>query len=208
MSLDAALKLAQWLPQDDNSPPRSVNAEQHLPVFNHRPALECTSAWFMHRQYLLHIDEKYTPRRRLRARRLVHRLDRDTSGALVVARTADAAAWLSQAFRQHALDADAGQTPHSKQRPASQPAAKKTPTRASSIAGQQPAVQRVYWAMVDMSGAEAPLPESGRVDSPVLAGNGGEQWQAAATRYSVFARSEEFAWLELQPETGAVHRHW
>lgn len=33
------------------------------------------------------------------AGRLVHRLDRNTSGALVVARTADAAAWLSQAFR-------------------------------------------------------------------------------------------------------------
>jgi 23S rRNA-/tRNA-specific pseudouridylate synthase len=31
--------------------------------------------------------------------RLVHRLDRNTSGALVVARTADAAAWLSRAFR-------------------------------------------------------------------------------------------------------------
>ncbi len=31
--------------------------------------------------------------------RLVHRLDRDASGALVVALTADAAAWLSAAFR-------------------------------------------------------------------------------------------------------------
>ena len=33
--------------------------------------------------------------------RLVHRLDRDASGALVVALTVDAAAWLSAAFRSH-----------------------------------------------------------------------------------------------------------
>ena len=33
--------------------------------------------------------------------RLVHRLDRHASGALVVALTADAAAWLSAAFRAH-----------------------------------------------------------------------------------------------------------
>ena len=32
--------------------------------------------------------------------RLVHRLDKDTSGAIVLARTADAAAWLSAAFGQ------------------------------------------------------------------------------------------------------------
>ncbi|KAA6421103.1 MAG: ribosomal large subunit pseudouridine synthase C, partial [Trebouxia sp. A1-2] len=37
--------------------------------------------------------------------RLVHRLDRDASGCLVIARTADSAAWLSQAFAQHATAA-------------------------------------------------------------------------------------------------------
>ena len=36
--------------------------------------------------------------------RLVHRLDRDTSGLLVVARTARAAARLTEAFRQHRVD--------------------------------------------------------------------------------------------------------
>jgi 23S rRNA pseudouridine955/2504/2580 synthase len=36
--------------------------------------------------------------------RLVHRLDRDTSGVLVVARTAEAAAKLTRAFRQHKVD--------------------------------------------------------------------------------------------------------
>jgi 23S rRNA pseudouridine955/2504/2580 synthase len=36
--------------------------------------------------------------------RLVHRLDRDTSGILVVARTAPAAAKLTRAFRQHRVD--------------------------------------------------------------------------------------------------------
>lgn len=36
--------------------------------------------------------------------RLVHRLDRDTSGVLVVAKTAGAAAKLGQAFRQHRVD--------------------------------------------------------------------------------------------------------
>lgn len=33
--------------------------------------------------------------------RLVHRLDKDASGCLVIARTSDSAAWLSQAFAQH-----------------------------------------------------------------------------------------------------------
>jgi 23S rRNA-/tRNA-specific pseudouridylate synthase len=37
--------------------------------------------------------------------RLVHRLDRNVSGALVVARTPDAAAWLSHAFRSPAHNA-------------------------------------------------------------------------------------------------------
>ena len=36
--------------------------------------------------------------------RLVHRLDRDTSGILVVAKTAAAAAKLTRAFRQHKVD--------------------------------------------------------------------------------------------------------
>lgn len=36
--------------------------------------------------------------------RLVHRLDRDTSGILVVAKTAEAAAKLTRAFRQHKVD--------------------------------------------------------------------------------------------------------
>lgn len=35
--------------------------------------------------------------------RLVHRLDRDVSGAIVVARTPDAAAWLSAALARPAL---------------------------------------------------------------------------------------------------------
>ncbi len=36
--------------------------------------------------------------------RLVHRLDRDTSGLLVVAKTAAAAASLTAAFRRHRVD--------------------------------------------------------------------------------------------------------
>lgn len=36
--------------------------------------------------------------------RLVHRLDRDTSGAIILARTLDASSWLSSAFRQPAQD--------------------------------------------------------------------------------------------------------
>lgn len=43
--------------------------------------------------------------------RLVHRLDRAASGALVVALTADAAAWLSAAFRAHADQASGVQGP-------------------------------------------------------------------------------------------------
>ena len=37
----------------------------------------------------------------------MHRLDRETSGALAVARTPDAAAWLSACFREHAESAEA-----------------------------------------------------------------------------------------------------
>ena len=33
--------------------------------------------------------------------RMVHRLDKDTSGAMIVARSKDAATWISQAFVEH-----------------------------------------------------------------------------------------------------------
>ena len=42
--------------------------------------------------------------------RLVHRLDRNTSGAILVARSADGASWLSRALRQPAEAMQRGRT--------------------------------------------------------------------------------------------------
>ncbi|MGH6914068.1 MAG: RluA family pseudouridine synthase, partial [Geminicoccales bacterium] len=51
-----------------------------------------------------HLDGMLAAWRPKERPRLVHRLDRDTSGLLVVARTASAAAELTRAFRRHQVD--------------------------------------------------------------------------------------------------------
>lgn len=83
--------------------------------------------------------------------RLVHRLDRETSGALVVARTAAAAAWLSAAFSTKSAAAAGG--PGASTRAArSSAAAGGVGAAAGSggvVAARAPQVQRVYWAVVE-----------------------------------------------------------
>lgn len=136
----------------------------------------------------------------------MHRLDRETSGAIVVARTADAAAWLSQAFRQHA--ADAVETPAR----GSQATSSRTATShlkqgaGPGIRGDTliTSVEKTYLALVETAGMYQTLPDTGRVDLPILSGKGdaGESWRAAATAFRVLARSQDFTLLELRPETG------
>jgi hypothetical protein len=65
-------------------------------------------------------------------------------------------------------------------------------------------VEKTYWALVETAGMHQRLPDTGRVDLPLLCGkgDGGESWRAAATGFTVLARSDDFAWLELRPETG------
>ncbi|BDA47475.1 probable ribosomal large subunit pseudouridine synthase C at N-terminal half [Coccomyxa sp. Obi] len=116
--------------------------------------------------------------------RLVHRLDRNTSGALVVARTADAAAWLSQAFRLPAQGLSAGQP--------------LPPVRGV------PFVEKHYQAVVeDVAG----LRDRGSISARLLGQGGSATGRAAVTNYEVLARSAEgFAWLALQPITGRKHQ--
>jgi len=123
VSVDEALRAATWLPQMEGSQPRCVHSAlsimvpHSLPPFTesqlaenpHNPIDQSPSHNFhpqckqwprWHIANCTHINAGFTSR-------LVHRLDRETSGALVVARTPDAAAWLSACFREHAESAGA-----------------------------------------------------------------------------------------------------
>lgn len=109
--------------------------------------------------------------------RLVHRLDRDTSGLLVLARSAAAAAALAAAFR----------------------------TRA---------VHKIYWAVVH----GRPEPAQGRIAVPLARLSGpihglsrpvcaSEAGACAITDYETLAQAgHEFAWLQLEPQTGRTHQ--
>lgn len=153
--------------------------------------------------------------------RLVHRLDRETSGALVVARTPDAAAWLSACFREHAENAEAaltataahGSVTHRGATAASgrKVSRVKARQRQPSAAGTGAAVQRTYWAIVETGSVPGgALPDSGRVVAPIWGGAGfggddadsGSVWRPAATAFSVLRQGGGYAWLELRPETG------
>ena len=133
-------------------------------------------------------------------------MDRETSGAIVVARTADAAAWLSQAFAQHA--ADAGDPTVRRSRLHGGRARTSQPRQAAAAAPRggiiATSVEKTYWALVETAGRQQRLPDSGRVDVPILSGkdDSDDSWRAAATSFRVLERSEGFTWLELRPDTG------
>ncbi|KAL0040393.1 hypothetical protein WJX77_005953 [Trebouxia sp. C0004] len=112
--------------------------------------------------------------------RLVHRLDRDASGCLVIARTADSAAWLSQAFAQHAIAASSPDAVY---------------TGAT--------VQRVYLAMVEKSEHLALNPQ-GVIKDPLM-GPGGSL-QLATTLYRVLHSNDDVALMQLTPKTGRKHQ--
>jgi 23S rRNA pseudouridine955/2504/2580 synthase len=111
--------------------------------------------------------------------RLVHRLDRDTTGVLLVAKTRAAAATLGEVFRSRA--------------------AKKTYW--ALVKGvPRPAQRKVEAALVKASGPEG---------DHVRKAEAGEQDRAlhATTHYSVIERvANKAAWMSLKPVTGRQHQ--
>ncbi|KAK9867954.1 hypothetical protein WJX84_002002 [Apatococcus fuscideae] len=122
--------------------------------------------------------------------RLVHRLDRHASGALVVALTADAAAWLSAAFRVHS-DLAAGTQIGLHRHPAA-------------------SVKRTYWALVENVPGAAALEASGTINTTIgpLTFNGlpADALKPAGTEWRVLAKHPLTTWLHLQPLTGRKHQ--
>lgn len=110
--------------------------------------------------------------------RLVHRLDRETSGVIVAARTKPAAAFLSEAF--------AGRD------------ARKT--YLAIVCGGAPEPREGEIAL--------PLKKASRkgLDVMEIARPGEASAQAALTRYRTLAARPDAALLELSPETGRMHQ--
>jgi 23S rRNA pseudouridine955/2504/2580 synthase len=119
--------------------------------------------------------------------RLVHRLDRDTSGVLVLARDAKTARKLSQLF-----------------------AGKRLGERSSGVRREPEKIQKIYWALV----VGVPKPESGEIDLPLAKSEGNyervemdEEGKQALTHYRVVEPlGDRLAWVELQPVTGRTHQ--
>ena len=110
--------------------------------------------------------------------RLVHRLDRDTSGVIVLARTARAAAALARAFQQK----DARKIYW------------------ALVVGTPAPLQ----GTIDLALAKQGGPRAERV-SPAEAGD--EDAQNAVTHYSVVTSvSTKFAWVAFMPLTGRTHQ--
>ncbi len=109
--------------------------------------------------------------------RLVHRLDRDTSGVLVLGRTAQAAAWLARAFRGREVE--------------------KTYW---AVVVPQPEVAegRIELALAKLGGPRGERMVA--VDNP-------EEGQRAITEFRTLdSAKRRAAWLELKPYTGRTHQ--
>ncbi|GFH30932.1 uncharacterized protein HaLaN_29870, partial [Haematococcus lacustris] len=113
--------------------------------------------------------------------KLVHRLDRNASGVMVVARDADAATWLSAAFKDKSLQGQArGSSPH--------------PDQQLLAPGLH--IRRVYHALL---ARQLPRRQEGSIRMPLLvAGRKVE----ALTHYRVMQSSPQgISWVELEPVT-------
>lgn len=110
--------------------------------------------------------------------RLVHRLDRDTSGVIVAARTKPAAAFLSQAF--------AGRD------------ARKTYLAIVCGGAPEPAAGEIALPLKKSARKGLDIMEIARGDEPGA--------QAALTRYRTLASTPAAALVELDPETGRMHQ--
>jgi 23S rRNA pseudouridine955/2504/2580 synthase len=108
--------------------------------------------------------------------RLVHRLDKDTSGVLIVARSRKAADYYTKMFRGHEID-------------------------------------KTYWAVT----VNVPYQKEGKVSAPLMKRGGGklgekmfvdeDEGKTAITYYKVIDQvHDNFALLELTPETGRTHQ--
>lgn len=140
-------------------------------------------------------------------RRLVHRLDRETSGAMVVARHAASAAWLSAAFARKSA---AGAAPSAIGGPVTGSKGPGGPERGErhrlrdGDAGL-PWISRTYWAIVE---AGWKLPGRGTISDPVVTQQDGQRVvQRAETQYRTLAQEHGMAWLELMPVTGVLGAH-
>ena len=135
----------------------------------------------------------------------MHRLDRETSGAFVVARNAASAAWLSAAFARKSGAAAAAPAARGSGSAAT-PASAQGCIRKLPVSGSQdlPWISRSYWAVVEAGWA---LPATGAVSEPVVTKQDGRRIeQQALTHYRTLAQDHGLAWLELTPVTGAQHR--
>ncbi|MBX9747857.1 MAG: RluA family pseudouridine synthase [Hyphomonadaceae bacterium] len=110
--------------------------------------------------------------------RLVHRLDRDTSGVIIAARTKPAAAFFSEAFAKR----DAHKT------------------YLAIVCGGAPEPGE---GAIDLA-----LKKSSRkgLDIMEIAHAGDRHAQPALTRYRTLASTQQAALLELNPETGRMHQ--
>ena len=115
--------------------------------------------------------------------RLVHRLDRDTSGVIAAARTKPAAAFLSAAF--------AGRD------------ARKT--YLAIVCGGAPAPEMGEIALPLLKASRAGL-DIMEVARDAARGEGGRRVQQALTRYRTLEASACAALVELTPETGRMHQ--
>ena len=134
----------------------------------------------------------------------VHRLDRDTTGCLILARTREAQRTLAGYFQDRARVAREDRT-HRTRRTREEP---------ESLG----AVRRVYWALVS---ATSTLASRGTIDAPLVTTHAGVTLKPgagakpAATDYEVISRaSPEIstaagrvpALLALEPRTGRKHQ--
>ncbi|KAL4419521.1 hypothetical protein ABPG77_005752 [Micractinium sp. CCAP 211/92] len=144
--------------------------------------------------------------------RLVHRLDKQTTGALLLAQNPDAAAWLAAAFKQGSLDG-AGSSSSSSSGAAG---------RKAAHAAQPASIRKTYWAVVargeegepgaalrtpgQLGGGRGWLPRSGCVRLAVPSSKETGEALPAETRYRVLHQGSHLAWLELRPSTGRKHQ--
>ncbi|HEX5279416.1 MAG TPA: RluA family pseudouridine synthase [Micropepsaceae bacterium] len=114
--------------------------------------------------------------------RLVHRLDRDTSGVLVVARTVPAASALSLSLRQR----DAGKTYW------------------ALTKGVPSPLRGTIRLALDKQPGFGPR---GTDERMVVMEEGSDTGKVAVTRYAVIeAAADRFAWVALRPITGRTHQ--
>lgn len=152
-----------------------LHEDAHLLVFN-KPAGLAVQGGSGVEQSLEHLLATFA-KSNGKLPRLVHRLDRETSGVLVAARTKPAAAFLSAAFAGREVEK----------------------TYLSLVCGGAPAPPSGEIAL--------PLKKSSRRGLDIMvAAEGAPGAQAALTHYRTLAASPEAAVVGLRPQTGRMHQ--